>query len=288
MIASIRRALTIGGVVLLFVVLVGATYQGVVTALERYQFPRPGKLLTIGDHQLHIDCRGRGTPTVVLEAPATAMSSAWGWVQTSVARTTRVCSYDRAGLGWSESGDAPFTPQAVPVQLHALLASAGEKPPFVMAGADLGAAFATIYSAQYPDDVGALVVVNPPGPFNPRVASPSVRFLALSPWLARVGILRATRSLSSGASELPSPSGGAMRAFLNRPDHLTRAAAEMARWDDIVAMSDAATLRQSLPVTQVEVEGQDRIAELSEPRNAQDVTNAIVRAVITARVSRER
>jgi pimeloyl-ACP methyl ester carboxylesterase len=286
MLASIRRALTIAGVVLLFVVLVGATYQGVVTALERHQFPRPGRLLTVDDHQLHIYCRGKGSPTVVLEAPATAMSSAWAWVQGSVERTTRACSYDRAGLGWSEMGDAPFIPEAVVEQLHTLLTSAGENPPLVMAGADLGAAFARIYASRYPDDVAALVLVNPPGPFNTRTMPPSVEFLTLSPWLARVGVLRATRALSSSAADLPPTSAGALRAFLNRPDHLTRAAAEMAHWDDIVAMSDAATLRRSLPVTQVEVEGKDRIAELSEPRNAQDVASAITRTVIALRAQK--
>src|SRR5438105_14026377 len=138
--ASIRRSVTIAGVVLFFLVLVGATYEGVATAVERRQFPHPGRLLNVGDHQLHIYCRGAGTPTVVLEAPETAMSSAWAWVQANVERTTRICAYDRAGLGWSESGDAPFSARAVPEQLHALLMNAGEKPPFVMAGAGLGAA----------------------------------------------------------------------------------------------------------------------------------------------------
>jgi len=281
--ASIRRRVTIAGVVLLFLVLVGATYEGVATAVERRQFPHPGRLLNVGDHQLHIYCRGAGTPTVILEAPETAMSSAWGWVQASVERTTRICAYDRAGLGWSESGDAPFSARAVPEQLHALLMNAGEKPPFVMAGADLGAAFAMSYASRYPDDVAALVIVNPPGPFNAHAASSSLRFLSLSPWLARAGILRVTRTLSSSASALPPASAGALKTFLNRPDHLTRAAEEVADGDDISSIADAAALRQSMPVTQVEVEGKDRIADLADPRNAQDITRAIDVAVARAR-----
>ena len=136
---SIRRALFAGSAIVLFLVLAGATYQGVATALERRQFPHPGRLIDVGGHQLHLHCDGRGTPTVVLEAPATAMSSAWAWVQADVARTTRVCSYDRAGLGWSEAGDAPFTPQGVPTELNTLLERAGEHGPYVMAGAELGA-----------------------------------------------------------------------------------------------------------------------------------------------------
>ena len=286
MLASIRRPLAILGVVLLFLVLVGATYQGVATALERRQFPHPGRLLNVDDHQLHIYCRGTGTPTVILEAPETAMSSAWGWVQANVERTTRVCSYDRAGLGWSEAGDAPFSAQAVPEQLHTLLMNAGEKPPFVLVGADLGAAFAISYASRYPDAVAALVIVNPPSQFNRHAGSPSPKFLSLSPWLARVGLLRATHTLSSSTSALPQGSGGALKTFLNRPDHLTRAAEEVANADRIVAMSDAAALRQSMPVTQVEVDGKDRIADLADPRNAQDISSAITRAVIALRAHR--
>ena len=107
-----------------FLVLAGATYQGVATALERRQFPHPGRLVDVGGHQLHLYCTGEGTPTVVLEAPAAGLSAAWGWIQPEIAETTRVCSYDRAGLGWSEAGDGPFEPAQVPVQLRALLEAA--------------------------------------------------------------------------------------------------------------------------------------------------------------------
>ena len=100
--ARVRHALLVAAAILLFIMLVGATYQGVATALERRQYPRPGGLVGVADHQLHIYCEGSGSPTVVLEAPAAGVSAAWGDVQSRVAATTRVCSYDRAGLGWSE------------------------------------------------------------------------------------------------------------------------------------------------------------------------------------------
>jgi len=284
---TVRRGLVTTGIVILFLILIGATYQGVATALERRRFPHPGRMVDVGGHQLHLYCQGQGTPTVVLEAPATAMSSVWGWVQTDVAKTTRVCSYDRAGLGWSESGDAPFTPQAVAPELNALLAKAGEPAPFVMAGAEFGAALATLYAARYPGDIAALVLVNPPGAFaQNRAVSPSPEFVAFSPWLARTGMLRATRVLSASTGELPQPAARVFRAFLNRPDHLTRAAGELSRWDDTVAMANAAVLRQTLPVTQVALEGSNRVALLADRRNAQDVANAIVRAVTRARQPR--
>ncbi|HYS24610.1 MAG TPA: alpha/beta hydrolase [Vicinamibacterales bacterium] len=279
-----RRVLVITGVVLLLLVLIGATYQGVATALERRRFPHPGRMVDAGGHQLHLYCQGQGTPTVVLEAPATTMSAAWAWVQMDVAKLTRVCSYDRAGLGWSEAGDAPFAPEAVAPELNALLSTAAEPRPVVMAGAELGAALATLFAARYPNDTAALVLVNPPGAFGRNTASlPSAKFVAASPWLARAGVLRAMRTLSAGTGELPQPAAGILRTFLNRPDHLTRGAGELARWDDTVMLSEAAVLPRGMPVTQVEVEGQDRVALLANRRNAQDVSDAIAGAVRRAR-----
>ena len=96
------------GSLLTFIVLAGVTYQSVATALERRQFPYPGRLIDVGDHQLHIYCVGEGAPTVVLEAPAAGISVGWAWVQDDLGQTTRVCSYDRAGLGWSEAGEGGY------------------------------------------------------------------------------------------------------------------------------------------------------------------------------------
>lgn len=284
---SVRRGLITTGVVILFLILIGATYQGVATALERRRFPHPGRLVDVGGHQLHLYCQGQGTPTVVLEAPATAMSAVWEWVQPDVAKMTRVCSYDRAGLGWSESGDGPFMPEAVAPELNTLLSNAGEHAPLVIAGVEFGAALATLYAARYPADTAALVVVNPPGRFSEgQPVAPSAKFVAFSPWLARTGLLRATRTLSASTGELPQPAARVLRAFLNRPDHLTRAAAELARWDDTIRLSEAATLRRGMPLVQVEVEGRDRVALLANRQHARDVSVAIGRAVQNVRRGR--
>ena len=286
---SLRRALFTGGAIVFFVALAGATYQGVATALERRQFPHPGRLVDVGGHQLHIYCEGNGAPTVVLEAPATAMSSAWAWVQADVAKMTRVCSYDRAGLGWSEAGDAPFTPEAVPTELNALLHGAEEHAPYLLAGAELGAAYASLYASRYQADTVALVLVDPPDLFGSnRRSTAATRFLMVSPWLARTGVLRATRTLTNSAAGLPQPAAGALKAFLNRPDHLTRAARELSRWGDTVAMADAAPQRQTLPVTQVVLEGSDRVALLADRKDAQDVAMAISRAVAVWRARQPR
>jgi len=283
----VRRALVTAGVAFLVLLLIGVTYQGVATALERRRFPHPGRLIDVGGYQLHLFCTGRGTPTVVLEAPEATMSAAWALVQISIGRVTRVCSYDRAGLGWSEAGDKPFAPDEAAPQLHALLATADERGPFVVVGAELGAALARLYASRYPEDTEALVLVNVPGAgggrLQPDLPSPSTRFMTLAPWLARTGMLRAARTWSATVRGLPEPSAGALRSFLNRPDHLTRASRELARWDDAVRRSEATPLPRDLPVVQVEVEGRDRIALLADRRNASDVSEAIVRTVRRAR-----
>jgi pimeloyl-ACP methyl ester carboxylesterase len=255
-------------------ILVGATYQGVATALERRRYPHPGQLVDVGGHQLHIHCLGQGLPVVVLEAPAAGMSAAWGWVQPDVAQTTRVCSYDRAGLGWSEAGDRPYDPGRVPEELHALLAAAKQPGPYVLAGYSLGASFVRRFASVYSPDTAGLVLIaesSNPGP-NPR-------FLAVSPWLARAGVLRATGVLSESWEGLPPAASDVVRAFLHRPDHLTRASREVERSDDAVRLGHDARLPAGLVVSTVS-------ANLNDEQEARRVTAAIVGVVKARRGSR--
>jgi pimeloyl-ACP methyl ester carboxylesterase len=283
----VRRTLMTAGASLMFLVLVGATYQGVATALERRQFPHPGRLIDIGGHQLHMYCVGEGSPTVVLEAPAAGMSAAWGWVQPALADLTRVCSYDRAGLGWSEAGDTSFEPSTVAGQLHALVEQSGERAPLVLAGQGLGAALVTLYASEFPNDVNALVLIDAPSPAGADSSARDVtRLVAMSPWLARAGVLRTTHLLSASAEGLPEPSAGAMRAFLNRPDHLTRAARELARWDDAVALAGAAPMNNRIHVTRVTTRDGERVAFLSNREEARAVAARIGEAVDFSRRGR--
>jgi pimeloyl-ACP methyl ester carboxylesterase len=272
------RVLRLLAAVVLLVVLIGATYQGVTTAVERRRHPFPGRLVDVGGYQLHLYCTGSGAPTVVLEAPAVGMSAAWGWVQPAVAEVTRTCVYDRAGLGWSEAGGTQFEPEAVPRALHALLGGAGERGPYILAGQGLGAQYAQVFAARYPSDAAALVLVDAPRETAPGDAS-TLRLLEASPWLARVGLLRATRVLSVAADGLPDGPGGALRAFLNRPDHLTRAARELAQSDTVAALAADAPPRTGLPVTHVETSARGGIAFLTSRADADRVVAAVREAV---------
>jgi pimeloyl-ACP methyl ester carboxylesterase len=123
--------------------------------------PPPGRLIDIGGRKLHFKCTGSGSPTVILEAGASAFALDWSLVQPEIARTNRVCSYDRAGSGWSDPLGEVDTPARVVLDLHSALAAAGEKPPFVMVGASFGAISVRIYQLDYPDDVVGFVLVDP-------------------------------------------------------------------------------------------------------------------------------
>lgn len=247
----LRRTLTATAIILVIALLAGATYQGVATALERRQYPHPGRLVDVGGHQLHIYCTGEPAnrqPAIVLEAPEGGMSAEWSRVQAALSVHYRVCSYDRAGLGWSEAGDRPYDPGRVPEELHALLRNAGVAGPYVLVGQSLGAAFARVYAARYPGEVAGLVAVDAP-PDRPRAGR--VRLMTLSPWLARAGVLRASGLLAGRADGLPARDAGALRSFLNRPDHLTRASRELARWQQALRLADEAVLAPNLAVASV-------------------------------------
>jgi len=262
--SRLRRALLAGGAILVFIVLAGATYQGVATALERREFPRPGGLVNVGGHQLHIYCTGSGSPAVILEAPAAGLSAAWGSVQQRLATTTRVCSYDRAGLGWSEASDRPYDPGRVPEELRTLLSGAKEQGPFVIVGHGLGAAFARMYAGRPDSETTAIVVIDPP-PASADDPGSTSWVITMSPWLARAGVLRAGRILSGRAAALDGASGGAVRAFLNRPDHLARAAAEVVKWEDAARMAAATPLRADMPAFTIDAGARDRLAFLTDP-----------------------
>jgi len=130
------------------------------------QVPRPqaiaplGQLVDVGDHKLHLRCTGQASPTVVLETGAGDFSFVWALVEPGVARFARVCSYDRAGYAWSEAGLKPRTLAQLVYELHTLLANAGIKPPYVLAGASLGGLIARVFSNTYRDEVAGMVLVD--------------------------------------------------------------------------------------------------------------------------------
>lgn len=122
-----------------------------------------GERIDIGDRSLYLDCRGEGSPTVVLEAGSGSDSATWSAVIEALAATTRTCAYDRAGRARSDPTDRRTLLEAS-TELRALLATAGEPTPFLMVGHSLGGAFIRVFAGDHRGEVVGLVMVDT---FNP-------------------------------------------------------------------------------------------------------------------------
>lgn len=120
----------------------------------------PGRLVDIGGYRMHIDARGEGAPTVVLEAAIWDFGLTWALVQPSLAEFTRVVSYDRAGLGWSDPSPRPRTVDVMVDELHALLGAAGIDPPYVLVAQSYGGLISRLYAYRHPDEVAGMVMVD--------------------------------------------------------------------------------------------------------------------------------
>jgi len=117
-------------------------------------------MVDIGGRKLHIHCTGRGSPTVVLLAGGGAYAIDWALVQPRIAEIARVCSYDRAGLGWSDAGPGEETVERTVADLRSLLSASDERGPFVLAGASIGGIYIRAFQRAVPSDVAALVFAN--------------------------------------------------------------------------------------------------------------------------------
>ena len=136
---------------------------GASASADRQQRPPsnpPGALIDIGTHRLHLLCVGpeRARPVVILEAGGGAYSTTWAAVQTALAPRVRSCSYDRAGLGWSQDGPSPRTVKQEVRELHALLAAAKVPGPYVLTGHSIGGVLVRLYTEAYPNDVTGIVL----------------------------------------------------------------------------------------------------------------------------------
>jgi pimeloyl-ACP methyl ester carboxylesterase len=114
-----------------------------------------------GGRKLNLVCMGQGEPTVVFDSGGFDPAFLWALVQPAVAKLTRACSYDRAGIGYSDPSPRPPTPANVVDDLHALLVKTGVKGPVVLVGHSLGGFNMKLYAATYPGEVAGLVLVDP-------------------------------------------------------------------------------------------------------------------------------
>ncbi|MGH2474301.1 MAG: alpha/beta fold hydrolase, partial [Candidatus Limnocylindrales bacterium] len=118
-----------------------------------------GERVDIGGRALYLDCRGQGSPTVVLEAGMGDGARGWAPVIDGLAATSRTCAYDRAGRGSSDPRGQHTVADAA-ADLRAVLAAAGEAPPFIVVGHSLGEVYARVFADRHRTEVSGLVLVD--------------------------------------------------------------------------------------------------------------------------------
>ena len=215
----IRRGLVwlVGG--LLALAVIGAIYQVIATQIDQRTYLPPGEMVNVNGRLMHINCMGEGGPTVILEAANFGMSAHWVRVQQQLAKTARVCSYDRAGMGWSEAGPEPRDARQISSELHTLLKNADTEGPYVLVGHSYGGLYARMYAARYPDETAGVVLVDSSHP-EQFTRSPQGRAMyeqtrrmgTFIPWLTRLGVVRLT-NFYPAHPDLPTQQRAQIEAF---------------------------------------------------------------------------
>ena len=183
---TIRILVSLCGLIVV-AALTGATYQWLATRKDLALTPPPGHLVDIGGYRLHLWCTGDGAPAVILDTGLGGSSAEWGFVQPEVARFTRACSYDRAGMGYSDPGPSPRTARRIASELAELLARSGIAGPVVLAGASIAGFDVRVFASDHPERAAGLVLVDASHEDQAHEVPPLARFV---PLLSTIGVFR--------------------------------------------------------------------------------------------------
>uniref|UniRef100_Q020F5 Alpha/beta hydrolase fold n=1 Tax=Solibacter usitatus (strain Ellin6076) TaxID=234267 RepID=Q020F5_SOLUE len=195
---TIVKRLLLGFILLIAIVLTCTTaYEWWAFRHYRASFPAPGRLYPVDGVNMHLYCTGTGAPTVVLESGLGDDARVWGKVQPELSKLTRVCSYDRAGLGWSDPRPGLRDSISVANQLHGLLSAAGISGPVVLMGHSIAGLHMRAYLSQYPGGVTGVVFVDAVTPDQieqmPEITALQRRFIRQLVWiepLVNLGLVR--------------------------------------------------------------------------------------------------
>lgn len=204
-------------------VAVGSVYEVLSRHWAGVKYPPPGRLIDVGGRNVHLDCRGQGSPVVIFEAGLDSYGTlSWAKVHDSVARVTRACAYDRAGIMWSEPKSSPQHADAVAEDFQAVLINAGEKGPFVLVGHSIGGPYSMAYTRKFGDQVAGLVFVDASHPdqvtrFAEGANAPpdsTGRAMQIAASLAWTGIIR-LMATADGAQDVPAHVTKKAKAFIS-------------------------------------------------------------------------
>jgi len=147
----VRRILAIAAIGLIVLVCAGALYQAIAVRRERAQFPPPGQFVDVGGRRLHVICAGAGSPAVIFEPSMFGGSTSSRVAREALAARTRVCSYDRMGMGWSDGGPSVISIGLLVTDLERMLAGAGVPPPYVLVPSSIGGLTAELFARWHPE-----------------------------------------------------------------------------------------------------------------------------------------
>ena len=188
---------------LLIMCAVGYAYETRARARAAKLYQPPGRLIDVGGYHLHLNCAGEGGPTVVLDYGLEGSYLDWDRVQPEIARFVRVCSYDRAGYGWSEASPRARVPSAMSEELHTLLHTAGEKAPYIIVAHSYGSVVGQMFAHKFPNKTAGLVLVDgmnlpssPAFPLNHRLWLRSLQ------WTVPFGLPRRRHWCGGGSSDM--------------------------------------------------------------------------------------
>lgn len=215
----LRRTLLGLAASLLIAVSAGVLYEWWSWRRVAREYPPPGELIEFGGKRSHLHCTGEGAPTVILEAGLdVGGSTTWAKVQPLIAERTRVCSYDRAGILWSEPRKGPRNAHRIAEELHALLQAASVPPPYILVGHSLGGLLVRVYADRFPEEVAGVVLVDAshPDQFERYPAQVLEALESLEPSLPSPIVLRVLASTGIYRGLILPPPRNAVTAFLPR------------------------------------------------------------------------
>jgi pimeloyl-ACP methyl ester carboxylesterase len=237
------------GLSLSFVAFAGMAllWQAGMDARDARLFPPPGERVEASGYRLHVQVHGVAgdRPTVILDAGGGSFSAQWAWIQPLVAQFTRVVSYDRPGLGWSDSAPRETDGFEIAADLRDALNTLGVEGPYVLVGHSFGSVMIRVFAQSYPDEVAGLVHVDPRYLWMEDVLGDAVtregdRMTRLLPLAARFGVARLSNPAFSFVDGLPQRQRDEGLAFFAATRHLTAMAAEWPMSNRTVARLAAA------------------------------------------------
>lgn len=144
----------------IFLSLIALMIGGATTSTYANEMPpMPGNRYDIGSHRLHINCMGKGSPTVIIDTGLGDDSSDWQTILQQSAPITKTCIYDRSGYGWSDYGPRPRNSRRIAYELGLLLDAANISPPYILVGHSFGGFNLRLFAASHPDDIAGLILV---------------------------------------------------------------------------------------------------------------------------------